>query len=148
MSYYWALHFFCLAPCSTVKHTTHLYCPPPAYSPLQHYWEKLTQDNPSHILRNSINQTSRIYSFASSVMCIPIGYRHLCIKYWDPLLAITTALCCQPHQANKCQCMVYSFSYYIFNNHGIAWIFLFITRWLSVGIGKKIIYQRFNTETK
>jgi len=50
------------------------------------YWEKLQQHAPCLILKMSVNGASTIFSFTSWVIYIPIGCRHPCIKYWQPLL--------------------------------------------------------------
>ena len=51
----------------------------------------------------SVNGSSTIFTFASSLIHLPIGCRHPFIKYWQPLLAKTTATCSLPHPENERQ---------------------------------------------
>jgi len=82
-----------------------------------------------------------IFSFTSWLIYVPIGWIHPFIKYWQPLLAQTTAQCCLPHPENERQRSVNCFSCYIFGNQVIALIFMFITEILTAIIGKNTIYQ-------
>jgi len=101
-----------------------------------------------HILGMSVNGASMIFRFASLVIHVPIGCRHPCIKYWQPLLAKTSATCSRPHPENERQRSVNSFSCRIFGNQGIALIFGFLTELLTTLMGKNTIYQRLNTDSK
>jgi len=83
-----------------------------------------------------------IFSFASWVIYIPIGCRHPFIRYWQPLLAKTTATCSLPHSENEHQRSINSFRFSIFHNQGMVWIFTRITVLLTVLIGQNNIYQR------
>jgi hypothetical protein len=67
----------------------------------RHNWEKLQRQAPCHILRMRVNEASTPVHFASWVFYFPIGHRHALIKYWQPLLAKTTATCSLPHPENK-----------------------------------------------
>jgi hypothetical protein len=105
-------------------------------------WEKLQRHAPCRILRMSVNGASIILSFASWPIYVSIGCRHLFIKYWQPLLAKTTAKCSLPHPEYERQRSVNSFSCCIVGNQVIALIFAFIMELLTAIIGKNTIYQR------
>jgi len=96
----------------------------------------------------SVKGASMIFSFASWLIYVPIGCIHPFIKYWQPLLAKTTAQCSLPHPENEHQQSVNSFSCCIFGNQVIALIFAFITELLTAIIAKNTIYQMLNTESK
>jgi len=64
------------------------------------YWQKQQRDAPCRILRTSVNGASRICNFTSRVLYVPIGCRLPFIRYWQPLLAKTTATCSLPHLEN------------------------------------------------
>jgi len=106
------------------------------------YWQQQQRHAPCRILRTSINTVSTIFSFASSVIYVPIGCRHPFTRYWQPLLAKTTAACSLLHPENELQQSINSFSCCIFGNHGIARIFTFLSELLTTLIGKNTIYQR------
>jgi len=89
-----------------------------------------------------------MFSILSWVIHLPIGCRHPFIRYWQPLMAKTTATCSLPHPVNKRQQSVNSFGLYVFHNQGIVWIFMCITVLSTALIGKNTIYQRGNTDTK
>ena len=112
------------------------------------YWEKLQQHGPWHVLRMSVNGASMIFIFACWVIYVLIGCRHPFIKYWQPLLAKTTATCSLSHTENQHQRSVNSDSCCIFGNQGIAQIFAFIRELLTTLIGENTIYQRWNTDSK
>jgi len=67
------------------------------------YREKLQHHARCRILGMSMHGVSTIFSFKSWVIYFPIGCRHPFIKYWQPLLAQTTATCSLPHPENECQ---------------------------------------------
>jgi len=96
----------------------------------------------------SINGALRIFSLASWVIYIPIGCSHPVIKYWQPLLAKTSATFSLPHPENERQRSVKGVSCCIFANQGFARIFAFITELLTTLRGKNSIYQRQNTDSK
>jgi len=104
------------------------------------YWEKLQRHARCRILRISVNAASTTFSFSSQVIYLPIGCRHPFIKYWQPLLAKTTATCSLPHPENERQQSINSFSCCILGNQGIALMFAFITELLTALIGKNTIY--------
>jgi len=106
------------------------------------YWEQQQRHARCHILRMSVNRASTISSYRSWVIYVPIGCRHPFIKYWQPLLAETTATCSLPHPENECQQSANSFGCCIFGNQGIALIFTFIMEILTALIGKNTIAQR------
>jgi len=112
------------------------------------YWERLQQHAPCCILRMSINGVSSIFSFASWVIYVLIGWRHPFIKYCLPLLARTTATCSLPHPGNERQRRVNSFSSCIFVHQGIAQIIAYITDLPTTLTGKSTIYQRYNSDSK
>ena len=106
------------------------------------YWEKLQRHVRCRILTMIVNRASMIVSFASWVIYAPIGCRHPFIKYWQPLLAKTTATCSLRHPENERQRSVNSSSCCIFGNQGIALIIAFIPELLITAKGKNMIYQR------
>ena len=77
-----------------------------------------------------------------------IGCRHPFMKYWQPLLAKTTATCCLWHPENERQWSINSFWSCIYDNQGITRIFVYISVLLPAFIGKNTIYSRWNTDTK
>jgi hypothetical protein len=109
------------------------------------YWQKQQRNAPGRILRTSLNGASTILSFALSVIYVPIDCRYPFTRYWQPLLSKTTAACSLPHPDSERQRSVNSFSCSIFGNHGIARIFMCISKLLAALIGNKTIYQRRNT---
>jgi len=113
-----------------------------------HYWENPQRHDRCRMLRMSVIGASMIVSFASWVIYFPIGCRHPFIKYWQPLLAKTTATCSLPHPDNECQRSVNSFSCCIFGNQAIVLIIVFIKELLTALQGKNTIYQRWNTDSK
>jgi hypothetical protein len=70
------------------------------------------------------------------------------MRYWQPLLAKTTAKCSLQQPENERQRSINSFRTCIFRNQGIAWIFACITVLLTALLGKNTIYGRWNTDTK
>jgi len=52
----------------------------------RYYWQKRQQHGHHPILRMSGNGASIIFSFASWIIYVPIGYRHPFIAHWLPLL--------------------------------------------------------------
>jgi len=89
----------------------------------------------------SVNGGSTIVSFVSWVIYVLIGCRHPFIKYWQPLLAKSTATCSLQHPENERQQSVNSLSCCIFGSQGIALIFVFRKELLAALIGKNTIYQ-------
>jgi hypothetical protein len=112
------------------------------------YWQKRLQHGHRPIVSMSVNGASTIFSFASWVSYVPTGCRHTFMRYWQPLLAKTTAKCSLPHPENVRQRSVNSFSTCIFRNQGIVGIFTCITVILTTLLGKNTIYRRWNTATK
>jgi len=55
---------------------------------------------PCGILKMSVNGASTIFSFASWVSYVPIGFRYPFMRYWQPLVAKTTATCSMRHPEN------------------------------------------------
>jgi len=106
------------------------------------YREKLQQHSPWPMLGMSVNGASTIFSVESWVIYVPNGYRHPFIKYWQPLLANTTATCSLLHPQNERQRRVNSFSCCIFGDQGIPWIFTFITESLTALIGRNTIHEK------
>jgi hypothetical protein len=100
------------------------------------YWENLQRHAPCHIVTTSVNRASAIFSFASSLIYIPIGCRHPFIKYWQPLLIKTTATSCLPHPGNERQRSINSFSCCMFSNQVMELIIALITESLTAIIGK------------
>jgi len=112
------------------------------------YWQKQQRHALYGILRMSVNGVSMISSFASWVSYVPIGCRHPFMRYWQPLLAKTTATCSLRHPENERQQSVNSFRTCIFRDQGITRIFACITVLLTALLGKKTIHRRWNTDTK
>jgi len=112
------------------------------------YWQKQQQHTPCGILKMSINGASTICSFASWVSSVPIGCKHPFMRYWQPLLAKTTATCSLRHPENERQRSVNSFRTCIFCNQGIARIFACTTVLFTALLGKNTIYWRWSTDTK
>jgi hypothetical protein len=83
-----------------------------------------------------------IFSFQSSVSYFPNGWGHPFIRYWQPLLAKTTATCYVRHPENQRQRSVNSVRTCIFRNPGIAWIFECITVLLTTLLGNNTLYGR------
>jgi hypothetical protein len=92
----------------------------------------------------SVNGALTIFSFASWVSYVLIGFRHPFIRYWQHLLAKTTATCSLRHPANEHQRSVNSFMTCIFCNHSIAWIFVYLNVLLTAFLGKNTIYWRWH----
>jgi hypothetical protein len=112
------------------------------------YWQKRQHHRNCPIQRMSVNRESMIFSFACRLIYVPIGCIHPFIKYWQPLLAKTTAKCSLPHSENDRQLRVRNFSYCIIGNEVIALFLAFITELLSAIIGKNTLYHRYNTNSK
>jgi len=85
----------------------------------------------------SVNGASTIFSFASWLIYVPIGCIHPFIKYWQPLLAKTTAQCSLLHPENERQRSLNNFNCRLCGNQVIALIVAFITELLTAIIGKK-----------
>jgi len=111
-------------------------------------WEKQLGHTRCRMLRMSVNGVSTIFSFASLIICVPLGCRHPFIKYWQPLLPKTTVTCSLPHPENERPWSINSWSDCIFGNQGIALIFAVIKKLLIALIGKNTIEQRYNTNSK
>jgi len=73
------------------------------------YWQKRQQHGHCPILRMCVNGVSTIFSFASRASYIPIGCRHPFMRYWQPLMAKTTATCSLRHPENERQWSVNDF---------------------------------------
>jgi hypothetical protein len=112
------------------------------------YWRKWQRHLPCHILKISVNGASMTCTFTSWVIYLPIGCRHLFIRYSEPLLATITATCFLPHSKNEHRQSVNSVSGCIFGDQGIERIFEFIADWFNVLKGKYTRYQRYNTDCK
>jgi len=112
------------------------------------YWRRQQRHAPCRILKMSVNGASTICSFASWVSYVLIGCRHPFMRYWQPLLAKTTATCSLRHSENDRQRSVKSFWNCILHNQGIAWIFACITVSSTALLGKTTIDWRWNTDTK
>jgi len=89
-----------------------------------------------------------MFSFVSWVCYVPIGCRHPFMRYWQPLLAKTTATCSLRRPENERQQSVNSSRTCIFRNQGVVQIFACITVSLTTLLGKNNIYWRWNTDTK
>jgi len=100
------------------------------------YWEKPQRHARCRILRMSANGASTIFIFESWVIYFLIGCRHPFIKYWQPLLANTTATYSLQHPDNELPRSINSFSCSIFDNHGIVLISAFIMELLTSVIDK------------
>jgi len=101
------------------------------------YWEKLQRHAPFRILRMIVDGGSLMFSFASWLIYVSIGCRHLFIKYWQPLLAKSTAKCSLPPPENERQWSVNSFSCCIVGNQVMVLIFALTMELLTAIIGKK-----------
>jgi len=99
------------------------------------------------IRRISINRASKIVTFASWVIDVPICWRQPSVRYWQAWLAKTTTTCSVPHPENKLQWNVNSYCSCIVGNEGIAWIFELITELLTAPIGKNTTYRRLNKDS-
>ena len=69
-------------------------------------------------------------------------------EIWQPLGAKIAATRSLAHPDNECQRSVHNFGSCIYGNQGIAQIFEHIKEPLTTLIGKNIIYQRKNTDSK
>ena len=112
------------------------------------YWQKRLQHGHRPILSMSVNGASTIFSFASWVSYVPTGCSYPFVRYWQPLLARTTAPCSLQHPENERQWSVTSFRTCIFHNQGISRIFACINASLTALLAKNTIYGRWNTDTK
>jgi len=86
------------------------------------YWEKLQRHTLCRILRMSVNGASRIFSFASWVIYVPIGCRPPYIGYCLPLLGKTTATCSLPHYGNERQETINNLELRILHNIFSDWL--------------------------
>jgi len=107
-----------------------------------YYWEKLQRNVRCRLLGISVHRASTIFSFESWVIYFPIGCRPPFIKYWQPLLAKTTATCSLPDPENEGQRSVIRFSCCILRIQGIAPIYVLMTELLAAMIVKIKMYQR------
>jgi len=82
-----------------------------------------------------------MFSNASYVSYVPIGCRHPFGKYWQPLLAKTTATGSLRHPENERQWSVTSFRTCICRNQGIAPIIASMTVLLTALLVKNTLYQ-------
>jgi len=90
----------------------------------------------------SVNGASTIFSFASGVGYVLIGCGYSFMRYWQPLLAKTTATCSVRHPENERQRSINRFGTCIFRDQGIVQIFASITVLLTALLGKNTIYGR------
>jgi len=104
--------------------------------------QKLWQNCHRPILRMTVNWASMTVSFASSVIYVSIGCRHLFMRYSKPLDPKTSASCSLPNPENQRQWSVSSFRSEKYGHQGIAQIFTGITVLLIPLTGKHTIYQR------
>jgi len=70
------------------------------------------------------------------------------MRYWQPLGAKTAVTCSLPHLQNECQRRVNNFWFSIYDNQGIARRFKHIEELSTALMGKTIIYERTNTDSK
>jgi len=112
------------------------------------YWQMRLQHGHRPILSMSINRASTIFGFASWVGYVPIGYRHPFMRYWQPLLAKTTATYSLRHLENERQRSFNSCRTWKFCNQSIARIFAYITVLLTALLANNTIYWWWNTDTK
>jgi len=103
---------------------------------------------PGPILRMSFNGASRILSFVSCVIELPIGGRHPLMRYWQPLGAKTTATCSLLHLENECQLRFNRVCNWLFSNQGIVRMLEHITELLPALIGTNTIFERKNRDSK
>jgi len=88
------------------------------------------------ILRMSVNGASTMFSYASWIIYVPIGCRHLFIRYWQPLLGKTTLTCSLPHPENECQQSVKDFDFRIMGNSCSDQLWMSISQILTAFTGK------------
>jgi len=112
------------------------------------YWQKQQWHALCGIQKMTVNGASMIFSFASSVCYVPIGWGHRFMRYWHPLLAKTRAACSLRHPEHEHQRSMNRFRTCIFRNQGIARNFACITVLLTAQLGKNTIYRRWKTNTK
>jgi len=74
----------------------------------------------------SVNGALTFFSFASWVSYVLIGWKHPFIKYWQPLLAKTTATCSLRHPENERQPSV--------NNLSLCILCMVCSDWLQTSI--------------
>jgi len=111
-------------------------------------YQQMTLQHGHHpILELSVNIASTIFSFASWIIYVLIDCRHPFIRYWQPVLAKTTATCSLPHPENKHQRRVLGYSCWIVDDQTIVLIIAFIIEGLTALIGKHTIDQRYNTDS-
>jgi len=70
------------------------------------------------------------------------------MRYWQPLGAKTAVTCSLPHLENECQRRVNNFWFRIYGNQGIARRFKHIEELSTALMGKTIIYETTNTDSK
>jgi hypothetical protein len=112
------------------------------------YWQKQQRHAPCGILKMTVNGASTIFSFASCVSYVPIGVRHPFMRYWQRILAKTTATCSLRHRENERHRSVSNFRTCIFRNQGIVRNFACITVLSTTLLGNTTIYQWWITNTK
>jgi len=99
-------------------------------------------------LRMSVNGASTIFSFASWIIYVPIGWRHRFIRYLLPLSAKTAVTCLLLYPQNKHQCSINGFKSCVLGTQGIAWMFTQITGLVTSLIVNNTIYQRKKIDSK
>jgi hypothetical protein len=82
-----------------------------------------------------------MFTSASCVVYVSIGCRHPFMRYWQALLATTTATCSQQDPQSERQWSVNIVRSRIFRNQVIARIIAHKTKLLTVLIGKNTIYK-------
>ena len=87
----------------------------------------------------SVNRASKITSFVSWVIYVPIGSRRQFPRYWQPLLGKTRATCSLPHLENQCQCSVNNFQLRILGNVCSDWLQISIYNILAAISGKTTV---------
>jgi len=83
-----------------------------------------------------VSGASMIISFASRVVYVPIGCRHPFIKYWQPLLAKSTATCSLLHPENMRQQSISNFQLPILSNLSSDWLQTSVHQILAAFTGK------------
>jgi len=102
------------------------------------YWKKQQQHAPCRILRMSVNRASTIFSFASWVMYVLIGYRDPFFRQWQPLLGKTTATCSLLYPANERQPSVNNIQLHILGNLCYDWLQRSIYQIMAACAGEKL----------
>jgi len=105
------------------------------------YCETLQQHAPCRILEMIVNRASRIFSFASWVIYVPIGCRHPFNRFWLPLLGETTVTCSLPHPENERQQSVNDFKLWVMGNFFSDCLQISIDQILAAFTGKNNSYM-------